>query len=114
MVLILIALNVRVLHQKLRFSSPFIINIVSLYCRIFAGYWLKDASAISVVPKITVPTLFIHGQADGFAPVSMSNQLYAKCVAPKKELIVENADHTGAVRINPELYWNTIEAFLAN
>ena len=75
---------------------------------------LRDASAASVVSKITAPVLFIHGQSDGFVPVSMGNQLYDKCVAPKKKLIIENADHTSAVHINSELYWDTIEAFLAD
>ncbi|MBE6718472.1 MAG: alpha/beta hydrolase [Ruminococcaceae bacterium] len=104
----------RILYGKLGFLTPLVIDIISLYCRIFAGYWLKDASPISIVSEIEVPTLFIHGQADGFVPVTMGNKLYDKCVAPKQKLIIENADHTGAVHINPELYWNTIEAFLTD
>ena len=109
-----VSMFTRILSGKLRVLTPFVIGAVSLYNRIFVGYWLRDASAASVVSKITAPVLFIHGQSDGFVPVSMGNQLYDKCVAPKKRLIIENADHTSAVHINSELYWDTIEAFLAD
>lgn len=107
-----VSMFTRILYDKIRFLTPFVINIVSLYSRLFAGYWLQDASAVNIVSKITVPTLFIHGQSDGFVPVSMVKQLYDRCDAPKKRLIIKNANHIGAVHENPKLYWETVEAFL--
>jgi fermentation-respiration switch protein FrsA (DUF1100 family) len=64
------------------------------------------------VSRITSPTLFIHGQEDGFVPVSMVTKLHAECVAPKRILIIADADHTKAVHVNPELYWSTVGSFL--
>lgn len=107
-----VSMFTRILSGKFRALTPLVIGTVSLYNRIFAGYWLRDASAASVVSKITAPVLFIHGQSDGFVPVSMVGQLYNECNAPKSRLIIENADHTKAAQVNPELYWNTVKSFL--
>ena len=108
-----VSMFTRILSGKLRVLTPLVISTVSLYNRIFAGYWLSDASAASVVSKITAPVLFIHGQADGFVPVSMVGKLYDECTAPKSRLIIENADHTKAAQVDPELYWCTVESFLS-
>lgn len=108
-----VSMFARILSGKLRVLTPLVISTVSLYNRIFAGYWLRDASAASVVSKITAPVLFIHGQSDGFVPVSMVGKLYDECNAPKSRLIIENADHTKAAQVDPELYWCTVESFLS-
>lgn len=92
--------------------TPLVISVVSLYNRISAGYWLRDTSAVNVVSNVTAPTLFIHGQSNGFVPVSMIEQLHDKCSAPKKRLLIEGADHTKAVCVNPSLYWSTVDDFL--
>lgn len=107
-----VSMFTRILSGKLRVLTPLVIGAVSLYNRIFAGYWLREAAAVKAVPRITSPTLFIHGQEDGFVPVSMVTKLHAECVAPKRMLIIADADHTKAAHVNPELYWSTVGSFL--
>ena len=63
--------------------------------------------------KSVTPTLFIHGDADTFVPYFMLDELYNASTAEKEKLVIEGAAHAKASTVNPTLYWETIEAFLA-
>lgn len=89
-----------------------IMNASSAVTKLKAGYTLKEASALKQVAKSKTPILFIHGDKDDFVPYSMMGELYNATTSPKEKLTIEGAGHAKAAKINPELYWYTIENFI--
>lgn len=77
------------------------------------GYDLSDASAIDAVARSHTPTLFIHGSTDAMIAVQMSKDLYAAASCPKELLIIDGAGHGQPQDKDPEAYYGTIQAFLA-
>ncbi len=78
-----------------------------------AGYDLRNADALKAVSRSQVPTLFIHGTRDQFAPPSMMADLYEKAACPHKQFLwVPEAGHGQCAAQQPELYWDTVDAFL--
>ena len=77
-----------------------------------AGYDLRDAAPVDAVTHSKTPTLFIHGVCDEIVPPSMMGRLYQATRCPKRFLWVQNAAHTDSLGTDPELYWNTVDAFL--
>lgn len=76
-------------------------------------YSFKEADPLSAVKKAVVPMLFIHGDQDTFVPFSMLQPLYDACASEHKEmLVVPGAGHADSVTLHPELYWQTVDAFL--
>ena len=87
--------------------------LVRLSARLFGGFDLEAFSPEEAVTQRKVPIIFIHGEADGFVPCDMSRQLYARCAAPKKLLIVPNAGHGLAYPVDPEGYLQAMQEFEA-
>ena len=92
---------------------PFpIINAANTVTKIRAKFGFKEASAINQVAKSQTPMLFIHGDQDSFVPFTMLDDLYNAAPVEKEKLIIEGAEHGDAVKVNPDLYWETIETFV--
>ena len=90
-----------------------LLNAASLMCRIRAGYSFQEASSVRQLQKASVPMLFIHGDADTFVPFSMLDVVYDACSSEEKEkLVVHDAAHGAAADTDPELYWETVTAFV--
>lgn len=91
-----------------------LLNVAELVCRVRAGYGFEEASAVDMLAQATVPMLFIHGTADTFVPFSMLDEVYDACASPEKEkLVIEAAGHGQAASTDPELYWSTVDDFIA-
>jgi pimeloyl-ACP methyl ester carboxylesterase len=68
-------------------------HFTSLLCKLRAGFFISEASAIKQVQKSVVPILFIHGSADRFVPAKMVHELYGAATCPKQLLVVQDAAH---------------------
>lgn len=90
-----------------------VLNATSLVTKLRAGYFLGEASAVEQVKLSRTPTLFIHGDADTFVPFWMLDVVYEAAGCEKEKLVVPGATHAEARSVNPELYWGTVDAFLA-
>ena len=101
-------------HLKKLFKLPAfpMMHTASIICKIRAGYFISEASSIKQLKKSTTPMLFIHGDKDNFVPFYMLNEVYEACPAPKEKLIISGAAHARAAKVNPKLYWDTIQSFL--
>ncbi|MCQ2968945.1 MAG: alpha/beta hydrolase [Clostridium sp.] len=99
---------------KVLFNLPQfpMMNIADVICKIRAGYFISNASAIKQVEKSVTPTLFIHGDNDDFVPFEMQDELYKSCNAEKEKIIIQGAAHAKSASTNPELYWTSIADFL--
>lgn len=91
-----------------------LLNAADAVCQLRAGYSFEEASAEQSLMAATVPMLFIHGSADTFVPFSMLDEVYDACGSSVKEkLVVEGAGHAESASTDPELYWSSVEGFLA-
>jgi hypothetical protein len=93
-------------------SFPFL-NVASIITKIRAGYNFKEASSVEQLKKSVTPTLFIQGDSDEFVPSYMLDINYEAANCEKEKLVVEGAGHIGSSKIAPDLYWETIDNFIA-
>ncbi|XZL75478.1 alpha/beta hydrolase [Clostridium perfringens] len=87
-------------------------HIANLITKIRAGYWINESSPIDQTAKSKTPTLFIQGDEDTFVPSFMVEELFNASSAEKEKLIIKGAGHAKASKVNPKLYWETIDGFL--
>ncbi len=83
-------------HQARRMYKlpPFpLMPLTSLVCKLHAGYFFGEASALQQVRKNSRPVLFIHGADDAFVPAKMMHHLYEACPTYKEEWLVPGAGH---------------------
>lgn len=77
--------------------------------------WLltQRFESLEKVRSLQMPLLFIHGTADRVVPTDMSAQLYdAAASNAKTRILIEGAGHNDMPTVNPDLYWNSIRAFV--
>lgn len=90
-----------------------ILNLAGAVTKLRAGYnFMNEGDAASQMAKSVTPTLFIHGDADTFVPISMMEAVYNAASCEREKLIVPGADHAQSSTVAPELYWSTIGEFL--
>lgn len=89
-------------------------KIASLWCRMLAGYFFGRANTLKYVPKIKVPTLFVHGQEDDFVPARMVQPLYDACNAPKTLRLVAGAAHVESFLADRQGYEDAIIELMRN
>ena len=57
-------------------------------------FWLKKEKPVTVVPKISVPVFYIHGEADWVIKPWHARELFEKTRAPQKQLLlVQDGPH---------------------
>ena len=90
-----------------------ILHGASLISKIRAGYSFNEGSPLTQLPKSITPTLFIHGDSDGFVPFTMLEDLYNASPVEKEKLIIKGAQHAESHEVDPNLYWSTVSSFLS-
>jgi fermentation-respiration switch protein FrsA (DUF1100 family) len=95
-------------HLKIRW----LLDATSRLTKTRAGFSFAEASSINQVKKITVPTLFIHGDKDTFVPFRMVKPLYEACPAPKELYVAKDAGHGMAYSVAGLEYEERIAGFL--
>lgn len=86
---------------------------VRLGARLYGGFDPNRAEPIEAVKHAKVPIILYHGDADGFVPCEMSDELHAACASEKKCLIkIKGADHGIAYSVNKEYYLETLNQFI--
>ncbi len=93
---------------------PLIVHSANIASKRHKNFDFKKCSPIEAVKVSKTPTLFIHGEDDTFVPYQMMQLLYEACSAPdKKMLTIPGSFHANAAYVDNELYWNTVEEFIA-
>lgn len=91
----------------------FLVNILNLYCRVFAKFSLSGASCKEALAKSNIPILMVHGDGDDFVPYSCSLENYSACNMNNKELLTIKCDvHAASYLENTDLYLEKIHNFL--
>lgn len=91
--------------------TPFV-ELTSLICKLRAGYFFGEASALRQVKKAQKPILFIHGTDDTFVPTAMIHRLYEACPTYKEKVIIANAGHGLAYATDTDGYTQHVANFL--
>ena len=84
---------------------------VRLGGKLFGGFDIEDANATAATAKTKIPTIFYHGDVDGFVPAYMSEKNYDACAARKKLVIIEGAEHGLCYLQDPKKYITTLAEF---
>ena len=99
--------------RRLYKLPPFpLVYLVSLVCKIRAGYFFGEASALRQVKKANRPIFFIHGAEDTFVPVAMLEPLYEASHTYKEKLIVPRAGHGLAYSADVSGYRKSVGTFV--
>ena len=93
--------------------SFFLIDVLNLYCKIFAKFSLSGASSAKALSESKIPILMVHGDGDDFVPYSCSVVNFSACKMENKELLTIKCDvHAASYLENTSLYQQKIDNFL--
>ena len=80
--------------------------------RLRAGFRLKGADTRKALERNRIPVLFLHGEADSFVPLSMTEENFAACRAEKRLYTVPGAGHAQSFGVDPEGCKRVLREFL--
>ena len=86
---------------------------VRLGAILFGRFDPDSNSPIASMPNCRVPVIFFHGDEDAFVPMSMSEEAYAACSAPKHLVRTPGAGHGLCFMMDPPTYVAEIKQFFA-
>ncbi len=102
-----------VMKNKIRVITPLLLPGISLFSKIFAGYFFGEYSTIDALASNKIPILFIHGKDDHFVPPEMTLRNFEACTAEKQLVLVEGAGHGTAYLQDKEGVEAAVGAFFA-
>ena len=104
-----------VYQAKQMFHMPsFVVESANFASMRRKNFNFKECAPVNAVKRSKTPTLFIHGASDDFVPYRMMQPLYENCSAPDKQMLtVPDAVHANSVFVGNELYWDTVDGFVA-
>jgi len=77
------------------------------------GLLLRDPFDLTeVAPRVTCPSLSIHGDLDPIVPVDLGRRLHDALGGPKTWWPVEGAGHNDVVEVAGEAWYDRLDAFL--
>lgn len=85
---------------------------VDMWCRLLAGFRLREWSTVEALAENTRPVFFIHGRADELVPYGSTPRNIAACAAPHALFDGENAGHGLSFCVDPDGYYAAVTAFL--
>lgn len=89
------------------------VDATGLFCKHYAGYDFSEATCLQSLRHTVIPMLFIHGEQDDIVSSRFLKINYEACSSIDREkLMVPDARHMEASVVDPELYWNTVNAFI--
>lgn len=100
-----------VLRQRTHLPTGFSLRIADRWARRYAGYGLREGDAPRSLRHAQVPVLFIHGAADDFVPVWMTEQNYEACASFKMKYICPGAGHAESWARDPAAYARVLDDF---
>lgn len=85
--------------------------LIRLGAIIFGGFDPDKCEPEEAVKRATVPIIFVHGDADDFVPLYMSEKMYEVCSAGKALYVSPGAGHGLAFPKNQEGYYKAVRDF---
>ncbi len=101
----------KVVNDTLHFNAKFIMPAVNLWCKLIAGFDMKEFNSVEILKTAKRPILFIHGTNDDLVPVEMTKRSYESCTSEKEIVLVEGAGHGMSYILEPERVRNAFTNF---
>lgn len=96
-----------------KLPSFIVIDVLNLYCKIFAKFSLSGANSATSLSESDIPILMVHGDGDDFVPYEYSVKNFAACQMENKELVTIKCDvHACSYLENTTLYQQKVDNFL--
>ena len=67
---------------------------------------------LAKIPRLGVPLLLLHGEADEIVPFAQARRLFAAAPEPKRFFPIPRAGHNDTYVTGGDAYWRTLAAFL--
>ncbi len=99
--------------KRYGFVVKLLMPLVAVWFRLLSGCSIKDASPITHIRKLTLPTLLVHGDADQVVPVTMSRRL-AELSPYITYWEAKDAPHASVIACYNEEYRQRMKAFAAS
>ncbi len=94
--------------------KPFpILPIVSLMSEFEANFGFKDATTLAAMEENKIPVLFVHGEADDFVPIAMSEANFEACRADKDFVRIKGAYHACGYVVDKPTCVAAMDRFIA-
>ena len=98
--------------REMKLPPNLLYPFIKLGAKLFGGFDLDEFSPIEQVKKSKIPTIFVHGDIDGYVPMEMSERNYEACSAKHKKLvIIKGADHGLAYPVGLQNYLDVLSEF---
>lgn len=103
---------IKLVCREMKLPANLLYPFVRLGARIFGKFDIDEFSPNEQVKKSKIPTIFVHGDADAFVPMWMSEKNYDDCSARIKRLhIIKGAGHGLAFPVGRDNYLNELRDF---
>lgn len=96
------------MHYPPDLAYPFIL----LGAWLFGHFHLNATTAAEAVQQARVPILVIHGEADGFVPASMSEEVSLACPERVQRFTFPGADHGISYLVDEKRYRKLVAGFV--
>ena len=97
--------------RDMKLPDNLLYPFVRLGAILFGRFDPNSNSPIASMPNCRVPVIFFHGDTDAFVPMSMSEENYAACAAPKHIVRTPSAGHGLCFMVDVDTYVREIEEF---
>ncbi len=85
---------------------------VKLGARIYGGFDICEADSVKAVKHATVPIMILHGEADGFVPCEMSDQVFMANPDKVRRHTFPGADHGFSYLVDTPRYQKIVTNFV--
>lgn len=90
-----------------------IIPMLDAFCKLIGKFSIYGISTVDALKYNKIPILFIHGDADSFVPVEMSQRSYDAAQCDKKIVIVKGAEHGLSYLVDTDTVSRALNEFIA-
>ncbi len=104
------AIMYKVLRQ-IKLPPKIVYPFVRLGAILYGGFDPERYSAIDSVTRVTVPTIFFHGDHDDYVPWEMSQENYNACTSRKELVIIPGAGHGLSFPVDKPTYLKALGDF---
>lgn len=102
----------KVAVQHFKIKGTVVLPILNLICKLFGKFSLYGVSTETALKNNEIPIMIIHGKADNFVPVEMSERAYSANKGEKLLVIVDNADHGFSFLVDPYYVGENLKNFI--
>lgn len=98
--------------EKMEFPPKLSWPLIVLGAKLYGGFDIRETDAVKPAAETDVPILLIHGEADGFVPCEMSDEICGHDNPLIEKHTFPGADHGISYLSDPERYNKIVTEFI--